>query len=140
MAGAGTLNIKLEVTGLGQTRTFGVDTEGNAEDLTLTVPVELASGYVVVATATATALQLSDLAPQIALAKMTYLYIKAKAGTIYLVLDTAGTATFAEAAADIVIQNGDANLISVNPAGNLGVKIDAASATDAFEWALLGKA
>lgn len=140
MAGSATLNIKLEVTGLGQTVTYGVDTEGNAEDLTLTVPVEYSSNRITVATAQVTALQLSDLAPQIALTKMTYLYIKAKAGTIYVVLDTAGTATFAEAASDIVIQNGDANLISVNPAGNLGVTIDASAVTDAFEFMLLGKA
>ena len=140
MAGAATSSMTLEVTGLGQTRTFGVDTEGNAEDITNTVPIELASGYVVVATATSTAIQLSTLAPQIALTKMTYLYIKAKAGTIYVVLDTAGTTTFAEAAADIVIQNGDFNYISINPAGNAGVTIDASAVTDAFEWALLGKA
>ncbi|MHC4639167.1 MAG: hypothetical protein ACYTBV_16950 [Planctomycetota bacterium] len=48
MAGAATSSMKLEVTGLGQTRTFGVDTEGNPEDVTETVPVELASGYTIV--------------------------------------------------------------------------------------------
>ena len=140
MAGVALLNIKLQVTGLGQSITYGVDSEGLADDLTLTVPVEYTPSRLVVATATATALQLSDLAPQITLTKMTYLYIKALSGTIFLQLDTAGTTTFAEAAAHVVIQAGDANFISINPAGNLGVAIDAASNTDAFEFLLLGKA
>jgi hypothetical protein len=140
MAGVATLNIKLEVTGLGQVVTYGVDSEGLTEDLTLTVPVEIAQGYTIVATAQTTAIQLSTLAPQIALAKMYGLYVKTKSGTVYFQIDTAGTTTFAEAAAHIVVPNGTSAYIPINPAGNLGVAIDAAAVTDAFEWLLLGKA
>ena len=134
MAGAAKVTAKLKVTGLGDT------IEKDIENVSLTVPVEVASGYVVHATAQVTAIQLSSLAPQIALTKMYHLLIISRVGTIYVNLDTAGTATFAAAAADLVINVGEAALLPLNPAGNLGVTIDASAVTDAFEWFLLGSA
>lgn len=134
MAGAAQSTVKLTVSGLGDT------VEKDISRVTLTVPTESATGYVVVATAQATAIQISDLAPQIALAKMYHLIIIARAGTIYIQVDTAGTTTFAAAAAHLVVNVGEAAQLPLNPAGNLGVAIDAAAATDAFEWLLLGQA
>jgi len=133
MAGVATLTTKLKVTGL--------DDDVNLEtEKILTVPTEHAGSYTIVATAQVTALQISDLAPQIALAKMYCLYIKAVVGTIYVQVDTAGTTTFAAAAAHLVINTGEAYAIPINPAGNLGVAIDASAVTAAFKWELLGKA
>lgn len=134
MAGVAKVSVNLRVTGLGES------IEKNIEDVTLTVPVEHAGNYVVHSTAQTTAIQLSDLAPQIALDKMYMLFIIARAGTIYVQVDTAGTATFAAAAAHHIINEGVPALLPLNPAGNLGVVIDAASITDAFEWLLLGEA
>ncbi len=136
MAGIATVKINVKVAGLGDE----VEMNPDFDAVTMTVPVEVASGYVIVATATTTALQLSDLAPQIALAKMYGLYVKAKVGTIYIQVDTAGTTTFGSAAAHITLNVGEPCYIPINPGGNLGVTFDAAAITDAFEWLLLGKA
>lgn len=137
MAGEATINTRLRVSGLGS------NLDLDSEKTLAKVPVEVGGGqgtYVIVATAQTTALQLSDLVPHIPLDKMFKLYIKAVSGSIYLQLDTAGTTTFAAAAADIVIPEGDSDIISLNPDNNAGVTIDAASATDAFEFAVLGEA
>lgn len=104
------------------------------------MPVESSHGYVVHATAQTTAIQLSTLAPQLALTKMFYLLVIARSGTIYLQVDTAGTTTFAAADAHLVIEEGEAALLPLNPDGNAGVAIDAASTSDAFEWLLLAEA
>ena len=134
MAGVATLTTKLKVTGLGS------DLNVEVEKI-ITVPVEEAgSKTTIIATAQTTALQISDLAPQIALAKMYCLYIKAVVGTIYVQVDTAGTTTFAAAAAHHVINEGEAYTLPLNPAGNLGVAIDADAVTNSMEWHLLGKA
>lgn len=135
MAGIAKVTINVKVTGLGN----NVEMNPDFDAVTMTVPVEVASGYVIVATATTTALQLGDLAPQIALAKMYGLYVKAKVGTIYIQVDTAGTTTFSTAA-HITLNVGESCYIPINPSGNLGVTFDAAAVTDAFEWLLLGKA
>ncbi len=132
MAGASTLKVNLKVTGLGDT------VEGDNES-TLTVPVEHSGNpYVIVSTATTTALQISDLVGHIPLAKMYALYLKAEVGTIYVSLDTAGTGTITNLTADLVFNEGDAHTIPLNPENNAGVVIDAASVTDAFSFILLG--
>ena len=136
MAGAALSKINLKVSGLGDT----IETNPDWNTVTNTVPTEVAYGYVIVSTATTTALQLSALAPSIALAKMDTLYIKAEVGTIYVILDTAGTTTFGSATADIVLTVGKDMLIHLNQAGNAGVTIDAAAVTDAFSYVLTGTA
>ena len=135
MAGVATSKISVKVTGIGDT----VETNPDWDTVTNTVPTEKASGYIIVATATTTALQLSDLAPHIALAKMDMLYIKAEVGTIYVILDTAGTTTFG-ATADITLTVGKDMKIHLNQSGNAGVTIDAAAVTDAFSYVLTGTA
>lgn len=134
MAGIGKVSVNLRYTGL------GAGIEVPVDDVTLPVPVEHASGYVIHATAQTTAIQLSDLAPQIALGKMFTLLIIARVGTILIQVDTAGTATFAAAAAHHQLTVGMPALLPLNPDGNLGVAIDALAVTDAFEWHLLGEA
>ena len=136
MAGAALSKINLKVTGLGDT----VEANPDWDAVTNTVPTEVASAYVIVATATTAALQLSTLAPHIALAKMDMLYIKAEVGTIYIILDTAGTTTFGSATADMTLTVGKDTLIHLNQAGNAGVVIDAAAVTDAFSYVLTGTA
>ena len=133
MAGASSVVTKLTVTGLGDTREL-------TNTKTITVPVEQAGSYTVMSTAQVTALQLSNLAPQIALTKMYMLYVKAVVGTIYIQVDTAGTTTFVAADAHLVLNVGEACILPLNPAGNAGVAFDAAAATDAMKWHLLGKA
>ena len=133
MAGVANVSIKVKITGLGED--FEV-----ANSQAMTVPVEHQSGYTIVATATTTAIQLFDMIDHIALAKIYGVYIKAEAGTIYILVDTAGTTTFAAAAADLVLNVGEACYLPINPAGNLGLTIDAAAVTDAFSWTILGKA
>jgi len=134
MAGIATSKISLKVTGLGNS----VELECTK---VLTVPVEALHGpKTIVATAQTTAIQLFSMIDHIALAKIYHVYIKALSGTIYINVDTAGTATFAAAAADLVLNEGEACNLPINPDGNLGLAIDAASITDAFEWMILGEA
>ncbi len=133
MAGVAKVTIKVDVTGLGE--------EVNIENAkTMTVPVEVQSGYTIVATATTTAIQLFDMIDHIALAKIYGVYLKAESGTIYILVDTAGTTTFAAAAADLVLNVGESCYLPINPASNLGLVVDAAAVTDAFSWLILGSA
>lgn len=134
MAGVLKLRIKVNLTGLGE------EVEIDTGDVTMTVPVEHQEGYTVVATATTTAIQLFDMVDHIALAKIYGVLIWAKVGTIYILEDMAGTVTFAAAAANLVLNVGEAAWLPINPAGNLGCKIDAAAVTDAFSWMIVGKA
>lgn len=136
MAGVATAKINIKVTGLGDT----VEMNSDFDAETLTVPVELAKGYVVVSTATTTAIQLSDIAPQIALAKMYRLYVKSEVGTIFMTIDTAGTGTITSLTADMSLKVGESCIIPINSSGNLGFLFDAAAVTDAFSWVLLGEA
>lgn len=133
MAGEAILTTTLSVTGLG-------GTVSRTNTVTLTVPVEVQTGYTVVATATTTGIQLFDMVDHIALAKMYGVYLKAEVGTIYITVDTAGTGTLTSATADLVLNVGESCYIPVNPSGNLGMVIDAAAVTDAFSWLILGKA
>ena len=136
MAGVAKVKINVKVTGLGD----DVEINPDFDSETLTVPTERSFDYVIVDTATTTALQLSTLAPKIALAKMDTLYIKAEVGTIYVSLDTAGTTSITSATAQIVLTVGTSMLVHLNQGGNLGVVIDAAAVTDAFSYILTGTA
>ncbi len=136
MAGVATSKISVKVTGLGDT----IETNPDWDTSTLTVPTERSSDYIITAAATTTALQLSDLAPQIALAKMDMLYIKAEVGTIYVQFDTAGTTTFGASAADVMLTVGKDMKIHLSQSNNAGVTIDAAAITDAFSYVLTGTA
>ena len=133
MAGAAVLKTNLKVTGLGNTVEFD-------NTVTLTVPVEVQTGYTVVETATTTAIQLFDMVDHIALAKIYGVYLKSEVGTIYIAVDTSGTGTITSTTADLVLNSGESCYIPVNPDGNLGMVIDAAAVTDAFSWMILGKA
>ncbi len=132
MAGVATLTTTLTVTGLGDNRTF-------TNTKALTVPVAMQDGYTVLATATTTALQLFAMVDHIALAKIYLVWIKAEVGTVYILPDTAGTATFAAAAADFIINAGEAHSFPINPAGNLGFCIDGSAVTAAISWVILGQ-
>lgn len=134
MAGTNIVKFEQKVTGL------GAAVNSDPQEQTETVPVERSGDYIIVATAGTTAIQLSDLCPQIALAKMDTLYIKAEVGTIYVILDTAGTATFGSATADMTLVAGDFIYIHLNQTANAGVTIDAAAVTDAFSFILTGTA
>ena len=133
MAGAAILAVNLKVTGIGN------DIEVSNSQA-LTVPVEAMSGYTVVDTATTTAIQLFDFVTSIALAKIYGVYLKAVKGTIYIGVDTAGTGTITNLTADLVLNEGEATYIPVNPEGNLGMVIDGAAVTDAVQWVILGAA
>jgi len=133
MAGVAILKTNIKVTGIGNDIEFD-------NTVTLTVPVEVQSGYTVVATATTTAIQLFDMIDHIALAKIYGVYLKAEVGTIFITVDTAGTGTITSSTADLVLNVGESTYVPVNPSGNLGMIIDAAAVTDAFTWMILGKA
>jgi hypothetical protein len=132
MAGAATVVTSLTVTGL-------------ADDVILTntkvvtVPVAQQGGYTVLATAGTTALQLFAMVDHIALAKIFLVYLKAVVGTVYILVDTAGTTTFSAAAADLVLNEGEACILPINPAGNLGLCIDGSAVTAAIKWHILGQ-
>jgi hypothetical protein len=132
MAGAATVVTSLTVTGL-------------ADDVILTntkvvtVPVAQQGGYTVLATAGTTALQLFAMVDHIALAKIFLVYIRAVVGTVYILVDTAGTTTFSAAAADLVLNEGAACILPINPAGNLGLCIDGSAVTAAIKWHILGQ-
>ena len=134
---AGVLKVRtiVKLTGLGQE--INID-----EEKTMTVPVEHGGSgkYIVHATAGTTAIQVSDLFPQIALAKMYGVYIKAEVGTIYVILDTAGTTTFDSTTADLVYNVGESDWIPINPDNNAGITIDASAVTDAFTITAVGSA
>lgn len=134
MAGILKVTVKANITGLGKEINFG------DEDVVMTVPVEYQEGYTVVETAQTTAIQLFDMVDHIALAKMYGVGIKAEVGTIYILVDTSGTTTFAAAAADLVLNVGEVCWLPINPAGNLGLTIDASAVTDAFSWVIVGGA
>lgn len=132
MAGAATVTVELEVTGIG-------DDISVSNTKTITVPAEVTHGYTIVDTAQTTAIQLFSDTTKIALAKIYGVFIKAEVGTIYILPDTAGTTTFLSTDSVLTLNVGEAAFLPINPAGNLGLKIDAAAVTDAFSWVILGK-
>lgn len=138
MAGATKVIIMVELTGLGSDFTVI-----NSKTLA-TVPVEHGGSgkYIIHATATTTAIQLSDIFPQLGLDKIFGIYIKAEVGTIYIMLNTSGTTTFGETTADLALLVGEAVYLPVNPdltTAN-GMTIDAAAITDAFSITAFAKA
>ncbi len=138
MAGVAKVTTKVNITGLGEE--INIDTGA----VTMTVPVEHGGSgkYIVHATATTTAIQLSDLFPQLALAKIYGVYIKSEVGTIYIMLNTAGTVTFGVTTADLVLLVGESAYLPVNPGltSANGMTIDAAAITDAFTITAFAKA
>ena len=134
MAGATTTRIVTKTTGLGSSHSY----DNTSTD---TVPVEHdPPRYIIIDSATTTAKQISDLCPQIALAKMYKVRIKAMVGTIYVSMDASGTGTITSATAQQVLLVGEEILVRPNTGGNLGILIDAAAVTDAIELEVWGKA
>lgn len=133
MAGVATVTTALKVTGLG-------DDVNLTNEKEVTVPVAQQGGYSVIATAQVTAIQLFDLVDHFALDEIFLVYIKAIVGKIFINVDTAGTATFAEAAAGLVLNEGEAKTLSINPLGNLGLTIDGDTVASAMKWHVLAKA
>ena len=132
MAGAASVTITVNLTGLGSDLTV-------SNTKVMTVPVEWQSGYTVLTAATTTALALFDLIDHFDLDDIYGIYIKAEVGTVYIMVDTAGTTPFAAAAADLVLNVGEACYLPINPAGNLGLSIDASATTAAISWLVLAK-
>ena len=134
MAGVCKVRTVVNITGLGDEVTM------DSGEVTMTVPVEIHKGYTVVATATTTAIALFAMIAHIALAKIYGVYIKAEAGTIYIVVDTAATTTIAAADADLVLNEGESCWLPINPDGNLGLSIDGEDNTAAFSFVFVGEA
>ncbi len=132
MAGSASVTISVDIAGLGSDYTV-------SNTKVMTVPVEWQSGYTVLTAATSTALALFDLVDHFDLDDIYGVYIKAAVGTVYILVDTAGTTTFAAAAADLVLNVGEAGYLPINPAGNLGLSIDASAVTAAISWVVLAK-
>lgn len=135
---AGVLKLRMIINCTGLDEEIPIDTD----EVTMTVPVEHGGSgkYIIHATAQTTAIQLSDLFPQLALTKIYGVYIKAIVGTIYIQVDTAGTTTFVAADAHLVLNVGEFCYLPVNPDGNAGIAIDAAAITDAFVITAFAKA
>lgn len=140
MAGALKIRTIINCTGLGEE--FTIDTD----EVTQVVPVEHGGKgkYIIHATGggAGTAIQLTDLFPQLAVAKIYGVYIKAEVGTIYIMLNTSGTDAFASTAADLRIPVGEGHYIPVNyelTTAN-GMTIDSAANTDAFTITAFAKA
>lgn len=85
-------------------------------------------------------IQLFATTDAIALSKIYGVYIKAEVGTIYITIDTAGHGTLTSATADLVLNVGESAWLPINPAGNLGILVDASAITDAFSWLIVSKA
>lgn len=137
---AGVLKVRTIINCTGLDEEFTIDTG----EVTQVVPVEHGGKgkYIILHTATTTALQLETLFPQMALNKIYAVYIKAMVGTIYIMLNTSGTSTFGVTTADKVLTAGKAEFILVNPdlSSALGMTIDAAAVTDAFTITAFAKA
>lgn len=127
MAGAVTVKMNLEITGLG-------DAVEVANKFTATVPVEFIKQYAVIG-ATAAQLDIGN----VALDKVYGLWIKAVVDKIYLKLD-ATTGDLSASDAPILLNEGESDYISINPADNTGIRIDGDAATSACSYVVLGKA
>ncbi len=134
MAGKLTVRTVVKITGLGDDVTL------DSDDVTMTVPVAHQEGYTVLVTATSTAVQLFDMVDHIALTDIYGVYLKCTVGTLYILVDTTGTATFAASAADLILNVGESCWLPINPAGNLGLKLDGVDVTTAASWSIVGNA
>ena len=132
---AGELKVRTiaKLTGLGD------EVVMDSDEVTMTVPVAHQEGYSVVDGQT-TAIALFDMVDHILLADIYGVFIQAKVGSIYILLNTAGTATFAPAAADLVLNVGESCWLPISPTNNAGLKIDGSAATAAFSWMIVGDA
>lgn len=124
------------ITGLGKEVPY------DTGEVTMTVPVEHAGMpvYIIHSDAQTSSLQLSTLFPQYSLTKIYGVFIQAEVGTIYIQVDTAGAGAILAADAHLVLNVGEAVWLPINPAGNAGITIDAAAATDAFLITVVVKA
>jgi len=138
MAGKANVKIEVEVTGIGP------DISVSNSKETTDVPIEaIQLNSIKIEDAQGSAcVQLFDFVTAIALNKIIGVYLKCESGTLYVMVDTAGTSPVTAAAADILINAGEANYISLNPTspGTLGMCIDAASSADKFSAVILAKA
>ncbi len=132
MAGLAQLTTKLIITGIGD----DVEVSNLVE---LTTPIEYIKGFAIVDTAATTALQLLSDTTKIALDKVFGVYIKAQSGTIYIALNSAGTATFDTTTADLTLISGESCYLPINSFNNAGIKIDALTTSDSFSYIILGK-
>ena len=132
MAGVCKVRTVVKITGLGDDVTL------DSGDVTMTVPVAYQEGYTVLVNATSSAVALFAMIDHIALTDMFGIYLKCEVGTLYIMVDTAGTTTFAAAAADLVLNVGESCWLPINPAGNLGISLDAVGATTAVSWLIVG--
>jgi len=128
MAGVCTVALNVKVTGLGDT------IEIANSQATTDAPVEVASGYSIIATH-----QLMDFA-DIASAKVVGVYLKAVSGTIYILFDTGTAEEVTASNAHLTIQEGEACWLPIEAGNNAGIVLDSASATDACQWIVIGKA
>jgi len=135
MSGAATATITMAVTGLG-------DSVTKTNTKIMTVPTKMYTGYTVLTAATTTGLNLFEqIDPEmILLAKIYGVYLKAESGTILITIDTASNATLTASTADLVLNEGEACYLPINPAGNLGLVLDGLAVTDAVSWLILAKA
>ena len=134
MAGSAQVKINVDVAGIGIPINI-------SNDVAMTVPVEVQQGYTLLA-GQVTALQLFDEIDHIALAKIYGVYLKAEVGTIYILPNTAGVATFLSTASVLTLNVGEACYLPINPTitgGQLGLKIDG-TVGSAVSWLILGKA
>ena len=134
MAGALTVRTVVKLTGLGDDITL------DSDDVTMTVPVAHQEGYTVLTTATTTALALFAMVDHILLADIYGVFLQCEAGTLYILVDTAGTSTFAASAADLILNVGESCWLPINPAGNLGLSLDGVGTTTAVSWMIVGNA
>ena len=134
MAGALTVQTVVNLTGIGDT--VSIDSGSTI----MTVPVAFQEGYTGLTTATSTALALFAMVDHIALTDIYGVYLKCVVGTLYIQVDTAGTTTFAAAAADLVLNVGESSWLPINPDGNLGLALDGVGVTTAVKWLIVGNA
>ncbi len=134
MAGVLTVQTIVSLTGLGDTVSIDSDT------VIMTVPVAYQEGHTVLVNATSSALALFAMVDHIALTDIYGVYLKCTVGTLYIQVDTAGTTTFAAAAADLVLNVGESSWLPINPDGNLGLALDGVGVTTAVKWLIVGNA
>ena len=131
MAGALKLRTIVNLTGLGD------EVPIDAGEVTMAVPITHQEGYTVCGT---TAIQLFDMVDHIALDKIYGVYLEAVVDAIYIAVDTSGTGSLTNSTADLVLNEGEACWLPINPEGNLGLVIDGDETTSACKWMIVGKA
>lgn len=132
MAGVAKVGITVDVTGIGE------EVHIATGKVTVDVPTEHGGSgrYIIHATGggSGTAIQLTELFPQLTMAQVYGVYIKAEVGTIYIMLNTSGTTAFPSTTADLRLGVGESAYIPTNydiTTAN-GMTIDSAANTDAF--------